>query len=154
MIPRRCRRANSFPVQASDLTYLLNKREKTAIKTLKKHYLKTTGRDPNKDPNLFIFCGDNPSNRKTWSGSSGRIPTFRKAGGLMWSPFHRRFMCAREKMASLGFPVTPATASAMGTPMMAVRDAKRMSTMAGNAMHFSSIGIVQFVALACYKALD
>ncbi|CAE8602347.1 unnamed protein product [Polarella glacialis] len=108
-------------------------------------------RDPNKDKNLFLYLGDNVSNRLTWSAVSKRIPTLRMSGGKTWHVMSRRWLTGREKLASLGFPVTASAADSMGVPELPVRDTKRASAISGNCMHFSTVAVVQFVALVCYK---
>jgi hypothetical protein len=64
------------------------------------------------------------------------------------------FVCAlnkcKEKLSSLGWPVTADVASAMGVPMVPVRDAKRAEAISGNCMHLSSSTVILFVALCCF----
>ena len=75
------------------------------------------------------------------------------ARGLMWNVSHQRWLTGRDKLASLGYPVTPETSAAMGVPELPIRDVKRASAVAGNAMCFASVGVVQLIALTCYKKL-
>ncbi|CAE8608932.1 unnamed protein product [Polarella glacialis] len=134
-----------------DLRYLLTKREKICISQACRIYKFRFRRDPNKDKNLFLYLGDNVSNRLTWSAVSKRIPTLRMSGGKTWHVMSRRWLTGREKLASLGFPVTASAADSMGMPELPVRDTKRASAISGNCMHFSTVAVVQFVALVCYK---
>ncbi|CAE8599354.1 unnamed protein product [Polarella glacialis] len=83
--------------------------------------------------------------------SQSRIPTLRMSGGKTWHVMSRRWLTGREKLASLGFPVTASAADSMGVPELPVRDTKRASAISGNCMHFSTVAVVQFVALVCYK---
>lgn len=138
-----------------NLSYLLTKRERGCISAFKKIYKKTfTGHAAQSDKNLFMYLGDNTSNRLTWSATSGRIPTLRMSGGRMWSEHAKRWMTGRDKLSSLGFPVTPEVSESMGVPELPVRDIKRASSIAGNAMHFASVTVVQLLALACFKKLN
>ena len=153
MIKRR-NQADGAEVQRgkrADLTYLLHERERGVIKQLCKDYKQRFKLDPHKDPNFLIHLGDNPA-RRSWSAVSGRIPTLRKGGGLTWSVPLRRFLTGREKLATLGFPVTSTVAAAMNVPPVPVLDLKRCSLVAGNAMHLSCVGIVQLVALCSYSS--
>ena len=53
---------------------------------------------------LVCHLGDSPANGWTsWSASSCRMPTFRKAGGLMFFPAHNRHMLLREMYLSMGY---------------------------------------------------
>ncbi|CAE8711111.1 unnamed protein product [Polarella glacialis] len=134
-----------------DLRYLLTKREKICISQACRIYKFRFRRDPNKDKNLFLYLGDNVSNRLTWSAVSKRIPTLRMSGGKTWHVMSRRWLTGRETLASLGFPVTASAADSMGVPELPVRDTKRASAISGNCMHFSTVAVVQFVALVCYN---
>lgn len=84
---------------------------------------------------------------------SGRIPTLRCSGGLTWSVYFNRFLTGREKLGTLGFPITPQVASAMGVPEIPLLDIKRCSMVAGNAMHWGCVGVVQLAALVSYKQI-
>ena len=54
-------------------------------------------------------------------------------------------------MATLGWPVTPETSAAMGVHEVPILDIRRCSMVSGNAMHWGCIGVVQLVALVCFK---
>lgn len=133
--------------------YLLTNRERHAETVLRAIYKKRYRVRAESNPNLFLYLGDNPD-RRTWSACSGRLPTLRMAGGLVWNVTQKRWLTGREKLASLGFPVTPETSSAMGVPPLPVKDVKRAGAIAGNAMCFATVGVVQLIALACYKKLN
>ena len=137
----RCKRPNFYS--------LLTRREKDVIKTLNKLYRQTWKADPLADANLVYYLGDNP-NRKCWSANSGRIPTLRMSGGYMWSTSRKRVMTGREKLLTLGFPVTAGTASSMNVPVLPCRDVKRCGMIAGNAMNWNSVGVAQLIALTCF----
>ena len=74
----------------------------------------------------------------------------------MWSIPRRRWVTNREKMGILGLPVSPSVASAMGVAPLPAQDVCRSATLAhimGNSMHFSTVGIVQLVALVRFAKL-
>ena len=132
------------------MTYLLNTREQQVVKELGDEYQRRHEKAPETDPDLMYHLG-NSSTYRCWSAASGRLPTLRRGGGLMWSPKYRRIMTGREKLASLGFPVTSDSASAMRVPEWPVTDAKRAGAIAGNCMHWNSVGVAQLVALCSFK---
>jgi hypothetical protein len=133
-----------------DYSFLLTKREKGVIRTLNKEYQKRWGMAPTTDRDLVYYLGDNAV-RRCWSACSGKLPTLRMAGGLLWSPQRKRFMTEREKLGSLGFPVTGRIARNMKVSELPLSDVKRCSQIAGNCMHFTTIGIVQLVALVSFR---
>ena len=59
-------------------------------------------------------------------------------------------MAGIDKLAALGWPVTPQTAQNMGTLPLPCRDTKRAAAVAGNAMHLGNAGVVLLTALACF----
>ena len=120
------------------------------IKDLNKEYRKRWKRNPQQDKNLIYYLGDNAS-RKCWSGTSGKNPTLRMAGGLMWNVSKSRIMTGKEKLLSLGFPVNLSTAESMKVPLLPCKDVKRCGSIAGNAMNWNSIAVVQLVALVSFK---
>jgi hypothetical protein len=133
-----------------DLTYLLNGREQECIEILDSEYAARFSKDPGENDDLVYFLGDNAAARKVWSAVSGKLPTFRTNNGKYWMRKRKRWLCPREKLAALGWPVTPDVASAMGVPMVPVRDAKRAESIAGNCMHLSTSTVILFVALSCF----
>lgn len=137
---------------AKDLTYLLTPRERRVILTLNKEYRDRFCASPQRNLDLVYYLGDN-ADRRCWSATSNKIPTLRMAGGLTWSVSKKRFLTGREKLGTLGFPVAPACAHAMGVCELPVLDPKRCSKISGNCMHWSCIGVVQMIALICFKEI-
>ncbi|CAJ1404524.1 unnamed protein product [Effrenium voratum] len=133
-----------------NIVALLTDRERRVISGLSKEYKARFNEKAETNSNLVIYLGDNEC-RRCWSAVSGKIPTLRCGGGLLWNPHLKRFMTGREKLSSLGFPVCQASSSAMSVPPLPVLDVKRCSLIAGNAMNFSSVGVVQLVALCSFK---
>jgi hypothetical protein len=145
-------RSRKIPFQADnrDLSYLLNQRETGIVQRLSEEYERRYHEPASEAPDLAMFLGDNDSYSKTWSACSGKIPTFRMSGGLMWLPHWRRWMCSSEKLATFGFPVRQFIAEAMGTPVLPIRDEKRASDVAGNCMNLSTVTIVEMIGLSCF----
>ena len=135
------------PRQAGDLSYLLNRRETEAMKVYRHMFKKRRSTSPAADKNLIVFLGDNPQKRLVWSLYSGKMPTFRRNTGLLWSFALRRWVTPSERLATLGFPVSAEMARAMGVPPLPVRDPRRASKMAGNGMHLACLTVVQMIAL-------
>ena len=151
------RRGIKFRPGRSDLTYLLSQKEKERLNSYLFCYQKQYGKDPEKDEDLIVFLSDNPeSGWKTWSAASGSIPTMRRNAktGFLWSPFHRRWMVPREKLAAMAWPVSDAMAAPMFCEPIPLRDVLRASDLCGNAMNFTSVGIAQLIALTCFGPMD
>ena len=117
---------------------------------LEQHYVVQYNADPRGDPDLVMFLGDNAGYSRTWSAASGKIPCFRNNKGIMWCPFFRRFMVPADKLAVMGVPVNAEYCSTMSVPQLPVKDVQRQVSLLGNAMHFATATIVQFVALVCF----
>ena len=134
-----------------DLRYLLNFRERAVLKGLEKYYRDRFHREPESDRDLVIHLGDSYE-RRNWSAVSGKIPTMRHGGGVLWSPARRRPMIPKERLAALGFPVTRTVAHCLGfSSALPVQDVRRAAAVAGNAMHWGNVAIVQLVALCSFK---
>ena len=146
------RRGICFQPGERDLSYLLTEAERHRLKAYEDAFRQKFRQEPGNCRDLVVFLSDNPSaGWTTWSAVSGAIPTFRRNAkhGLMWAPFLRRWMVAREKLACLGWPVLPSMAAAMSSPVVPVRDIARAADLAGNAMHFNAVGLAQLIALSC-----
>lgn len=151
-LPRRPAYAKVRKDQKPDYSYLLTAREKRVVKALNAEYTKRFNQNPENDEDLVYYLGDNEG-RKCWSAVSGKIPTLRMAGGLTWSVKRKRFLTGREKLGTLGFPITPGTAKALKVHQLPVTDVKRCSQIAGNCMHWTSIGVIQLIALVSIKSV-
>lgn len=138
------------PGQRIDLRGLLNTRETSVLKALCKRYKDRFQKDPNMDKDLIIFLGDSEK-RACWSAINKRIPTFRRNSGKFWSVAARRWLTSREKLCSLGFPVSISQSLAMGVPILPMTDINRAQDILGNSMCFSSVGIIELVALASFR---
>ena len=106
------------------------------------------------NPDLFVYLIDSQKKRVTWSAMSGSIPTLRCKNAMMWHVPSCTWLTSRGKLLSLGFPASPETAAAMGTPPVPVADIARAAVVAGNSFHFSTIGVVQMLALSCFRVVD
>ena len=106
---------------------------------------------------LIVHVGDNPTNHggwTTWSAKSHAVPTLRRAGGLMYSPWARRQVLLRELYAGMGFPTFQFLADAAKVPLFQVFRPTiglwygHMRQAVGNAQHVASVGVFNACALA------
>lgn len=134
--------------------WLMTKREQEAVKSAGRIYKRRFCAAPTSDQNLIVHIGDNPKKYLCWSGVSKRIPTLRLASGKYWHYASRRWLTTREKLASLGLPVSPGCALSMSVPILPVKDWRRALTLAGNSMHLGNILMVSMIALACCRKID
>ena len=150
----RVRRVTYRP-GAKDLSYLLTTRERDALFEYEQKYLERFGVAASTNEDLFVFLGDNPSWSLTWS-ANGKLPTYRMnpSSGIYWNCKYTRWLTAKERLVSLGWPVIPEVAEEMQVPMIGAMDAKRASDLAGNSMHFLCTGVQQLIALACFAPAD
>lgn len=133
-----------------DLTYLLLPREINAITYLADAYNDRFAPEcAAADPDLCMYLGDNPEWSKTWSAISGALPTLRMSAGLLWFPFHKRWLLPIEKLLSQGVPVEANYAQSMKVVPVPVADHLRINDLVGNSMHFSSVAMIQLVGLSC-----
>ena len=130
---------------------VLNQRESQGLEYACDLYQQRFGRPPQDDPDLFIHLGDNPRKFLCWSAVSGRMPTFRTGSGFFYNPFKDCWLLPKDKLACLGFPVTPEISAAMSVPTVPIADHFHAASIAGNSFHFSTVAVVQMVALACYR---
>ena len=144
-----CRRRGLYYQDTRDLRYLLTERERDALSDYEMEYFRKYGRLARTDANLLVYLGDNPAYSLTWS-ANGRVPTFRRNPGLLWSPKYCRWLTARERLVSMGWPVHSTISESMGVRSIPATDIKRASDLAGNAMHFLNAGVQQLVALSCF----
>ena len=72
------------------------------------------------------------------------------AGGLFWYPHYGRFMVPADKLAALSLPSNEAYANIMGVPKLPVTDNARCISHLGNCMHFTTMAIIELVALVLF----
>ena len=146
------RRSRRFRPQCFDMTYLLTEREARTVKLLQQHFYQTRRRRAEHDRDLVAFLGDSFSYSKTWSATSGKIPTFRRnaKSGVFWSFRHRRFLTSKEKLLCMGWPVLDYVAREMQVPTIPALDIQRAADMSGNGMHFGVVALMQMIALTCF----
>ena len=130
--------------------YLLNDREKQLVRQLDMDYFLRWGQDPASDPNLCYFLGDRYEFSRTWSAISRAIPTYRKNTGKFIFRQKMVFLSQKDKLASLGWPVSSECAEAMGTAPLPALDPARADIMAGNSMHFTCAAVVLLLGLTCF----
>ena len=101
----------------TSLQSLLNAREDAARRRLDARYMLKTQSLAHTDKSLVYFLGDNPKTfGNSWSATSKKVPTYRMNQGLYWIPSLDRWMTCKERLASMGWPVTSECAQSMGTP--------------------------------------
>ena len=133
------------------MKFLLNDRERAGLTHTLSEYYRRFGSSGMDDENLFVHLGDNPQSWLCWSGTSGRIPTFRTGSGKFYNPHHEVWLLSKDKLACLGFPVVESMAISMGLPGLPVADQLRASSVAGNSFHFASVAVVHLVAMSCFS---
>ena len=138
------RRQIQWKPQETNLGYLLNAREKAVVEQQEKIYFERYGKSMVTDEDMVCFLGDNPKYSLQWS-LHGRLPTYRRNTGLHWIPSRQRWLTGKERLVSLGWPVTP-----MQVPVVPALDVQRAADLAGNSMHFLNTGVQQLIALACF----
>ena len=149
------RRKIPFQPCCNNMEYLLTQREENALRSYEKAYFDEYRRSAKSDPDLIFFLGDNGSTWRTWSAKSGAIPTFRRncKSGLFWIPSLGRFLTSQEKLAALSWPVDHHISQAMNCQPVGSQDILRAADIAGNAMHFASVGLAQLLALSCFRPM-
>jgi hypothetical protein len=140
----------AFQPDRVDFTYLMTDRERHACISLAQEFKQRFNMEPESLPWLCFYLGDSPSNRLTWSAVSKKIPTYRLSNGKTFYPMAMRWLVGSERLATMGYPVHPALAKAMGVPPLAVKDVKRASDIVGNAFHMGNACTAQLLALACF----
>jgi hypothetical protein len=146
------RRKVEYRPNCRDLSYLLTEREQAALLAYENAYRAEFSVEPSLDPDLVVFLGDDGVKWRTWSAKSHQIPTFRRNAktGLFWSPFLKRYLVSREKLAALGWPVSEHMAGPMRCKPIPTQDVIRATDLAGNGMHFPCVAIAQMLALCCF----
>lgn len=137
-----------------DWTYILLKREKKAAKDFDKRWKRQHSEHGKNNLGCWFHLGDNPIKRVVQSTKTGVWPTFRRGGGIMWSPGLRRWITPRERLAAMGFPAYRHLEQALGvTFRLALQEASSGSLrqMAGNAMHLANAGLVLLAALGTVR---
>ena len=134
-----------------DLDYLLTIRERSCIASLNQQFRQRFNKDPLLEENLVYHLGDN-ADYCSWSAVSNKIPTFRvgSKSSLYWLPKHGRWLTAKERLVSMGWPVIHEVAAHQGLPVFGAKDTKRASDLVGNAMHWQTAGVFQLIALCCF----
>ena len=133
------------------MTYLLLDREFRIIQEFADEYRHRFGAEATEDPDLCMNLTDNKG-WGSWSAVSGKVPTLRTNGGLLWFPYYKRWMLAVEKLALQGVPVETKFAEAMRMKPLPVRDVHRASSLIGNSMNMIAVATFQGIALACVGA--
>ena len=145
------RRKIPIQVGQKDVRYLLSERENLVRQALDSKYMDKFGQFPSQNSNLIYFLGDS-AEYCSWSATSNKIPTYRlnSSTGLYWVPSLNRWLTSKERLCSMAFPCIPEISGAMNVPTLGATDAQRAADLCGNSMHFTTCGIMQLIALACF----
>ena len=148
-------RGKQYNPAEPDLSYLLSTSERDCKWGLDQKYLQRYSRMPATNKNLCYFLGDT-AQYCTWSAVSQKIPTYRMNSRLSkyWLPAFGRWMTCKERLCSMGFPCTVEIADTMQVPLLGAKDSWRAADLLGNAMHFTTSGIMQLIALCCFGPAD
>lgn len=136
------------------MSVLLSSREARTMVELNERYEQKYKQPATSNPNLVYGLGDN-ADFQSWSAGSGKVPTYRlsTSNSRYWLPSHQRWMTAKERLISMGWPVCPAMSHALDVPLIGASDPKRafdLIKVIGNSMHLQSTGVLQLIALACF----
>ena len=136
---------------SKDPYHVLLLREQRVKNQLDEYYRVRFQELPSENIDLCYFLGDSEDYR-SWSAVSHQIPTYRmnSKSGLYWLPSRRRWLTTKERLVSMGFPVTPEQSACLDVPCLGSQDTVRAGDMLGNAMHFQVSGIMQLIALSCF----
>ena len=148
-------RGRRYQPDSPDLSYLLSDSELDCKRRLDSKYLARFNSPPFQNRQLVYFLGDS-ADYCSWSAISKKIPTYRlnQKTSKYWLASCGRWMTSKERLCSMGFPCTVELAQAMQVPLLGARDAARAADLLGNSMHFTSCGILQLIALACFGPID
>ena len=146
------RRNIPFRPRTLDLTYLLTQRELEASRSYAQLYFRRFGVRAADVQDLCFFLGDSPPGRVTWSAVSEAIPTYRVNArtALYWLPARKRFLTAKEKLLTMGWPCHEVVAESMMVNQVPALDVHRAATLSGNGMQFLNVGVMQLVSLASF----
>lgn len=136
------------PAGTASLEALLNNRERSALDLYCAMWRSRFGSAPEEVPWCLFFLGDNPTKRATWSANCS-MPSQRLNGGLLWSPWLKRMVTGKERLAAMGFPSFPHLAAAAGVMELAALSPAEATRACGNAMHLASVGLMSLVLLSC-----
>ncbi|CAJ1435494.1 unnamed protein product [Effrenium voratum] len=135
---------------ATSVWYALNDREKTLVQQLDASFEEKFGRSPVSDSSLVYFLGDRFEYSKTWSATSHAIPCYRRGKAKYLHRAAMQFLTSYDKLASLGWPVSPEMAENMLCTKFPCADVYRADSVVGNSMHVANASVVLLLRLACF----
>ncbi len=146
----RARARRSLPALSDpspDWTYLLTPKEKGFLSEYESMWFLERGGEASRDPCCVFNLAQNPRKRPCATTRAGYVPTLTRTGGHLWVPLCKRWMCAIELAALVGFLVRPDLAAA--SRYVDVCCGQYTRAQLGNAMHVANVGCVLGTALAC-----
>jgi hypothetical protein len=138
------------PGQYNDMMYLLNNNELTRVQDYDDMWFHAYGHHGWENPDCVYHIGDNPLQRRVWSGS-GHLPSFRKSMGILLHRATNTIVTGKERLAAMGWPIYPELAAAAGSHMAVVDDIRRARQFAGNSYHVATVGLLIMVCLGCTR---
>ena len=127
---------------------ILNSRERELVAGLDSAYFNKFHKRPT-DPNLVYFLGDSLE-WKSWSATSGKLPTFRRQSGLYLQRAKAKLLTPYDKLAAFGWPTSKEAAEALGVNIFPCLDLNRADSHTGNGMHLGNCGIAILVGISCF----
>lgn len=132
------------------MDYLLTDRELFLVYQLDLVFAQRFKELPMNDENIFYFLGDRFEHSLTWS-AHGRIPCYRKNPARYLHRQSMRFLTGRDKLASLGWPVTDQLATNLLTTKTPSIENDRSDFLAGNSMHLANASTILLIGLCCFS---
>ena len=141
---------------------VLNANEKHRLDTCIELWRRAGGPHICDADDLVVHLGDQPTldgqGWKTWSLTSGAVPTLRRSSGIMWAVGRERPLTLKEQYASMGFCSFLQLASIGRVSLYSVFKPQLSYSQArqalGNAQHVASVGVFSLCALAAAVPLQ
>lgn len=135
----------------TDWTSALSTSERKIVRELSEKYAERFLQSPETDPLLVYFLGDT-AGYCSWSAVSKKIPCYRlnSKTSKYFLPCHKRWLTPKERLVSMAWPCTVEQATELDVPLLACSDLMRASSVLGNSMRFTTVGIFQLICLSCF----
>jgi hypothetical protein len=133
----------------------LSGKEKTNLLILEKRWQQKHSFDPATDPRAKFVTSQSDVLRETMETEDGTCPCWTKSGTpRVWVSSLGRWVTAREKANSMGFPVFANTAQAAGVPVLDCETMPHLHATLGNSMCVFNILMVLVAVLASVEITD
>ena len=89
-----------------DFMQKLSLSELSNLEKYSKEWLERCGVECTQDPKATFSLSQSPDFSLTWTTEDGCIPCYTHSSSRrIWAPYHGRWICRREKLTSLLFPI-------------------------------------------------